>query len=263
MTMPSTIAIDGPAASGKSTIGELLAARLGYVYLDTGVMYRAVTWAALAHDIAIEDESAVTALAEQLKIDIVLPTIVDGRQYTVLADGQDVTWEIRRPEVNRAVSPVSAYPGVRTALSAQQRRIGLKGRIVMVGRDIGTVVLPDADLKIYLDATLRERAHRRYRETTARGERVNYRQVLASVRSRDKIDSERAAAPLRPAGDAVIVDTTSLSVEQVLDKVLALVEGWPWSRAGTTAAPNDGVDKNRGRDLGRVDPASTDGGLTA
>jgi cytidylate kinase len=225
-TRPSTIAIDGPAASGKSTIGELLAQRLGYVYLDTGVMYRAVTWAALAHDTAIEDEAAVTALAERLKIDIVLPTIDDGRQYTVLADDQDVTWEIRRPKVNRAVSPVSAYPGVRAALSEQQRRIGHKGQIVMVGRDIGTVVLPDADLKIYLDATLRERARRRYRETLARGEPANYRQVLASVRLRDKIDSGRAAAPLRPAGDAVVVDTTLLSVEQVLDKVLALVDGW-------------------------------------
>jgi len=226
MTLPSTIAIDGPAASGKSTIGEMLARRLGYVYLDTGVMYRAVTWAALVYDIAIEDEAAVTALAEQLKIDIVLPTVDDGRQYTVLADGQDVTWEIRRPEVNRAVSPVSTYPGVRAALSAQQRRIGLKGRIVMVGRDIGTVVLPDADFKVYLDATLQERARRRYRETMARGGPVDYQQVLASVRMRDEIDSGRAAAPLRPADDAVVVDTTLLSVEQVLDRVLALVEGW-------------------------------------
>jgi len=185
-----------------------------------------VTWAALTQDIAIEDEAAVTALAERLKIDIVLPTVVDGRQYTVLADGRDITWEIRSPEVNGAVSPVSTYPGVRAALSAQQRRIGHKGRIVMVGRDIGTVVLPDADLKIYLDATLRERARRRYRETLARGEPANYQRVLASVRLRDKIDSERAAAPLRPADDAVVVDTTLLSVEQVLDRVLALVDAW-------------------------------------
>ena len=225
-TTPSTIAIDGPAASGKSTIGELLALRLGYVYLDTGVMYRAVTWAVLAHGIATENEASVTALAERLKIDIVLPTVDDGRQYTVLADGQDVTWEIRSPEVNRAVSPVSAYPGVRAALSAQQRRIGHKGRIVMVGRDIGTVVLPDAELKIYLDATLEERADRRYRETLARGGPVDYQQVLASVRLRDEIDSGRAAAPLRPADDAVVVDTTLLSVEQVLDQVLALVDSW-------------------------------------
>jgi cytidylate kinase len=229
--LPSTIAIDGPAASGKSTIGELLARRLGYVYLDTGVMYRAVTWAALAHDIAIEDEAAVTALAERLKIDVVLPTVPDGRQYTVLADGQDVTWEIRSPEVNRAVSPVSVYPGVRAALSAQQRRIGHKGRIVMVGRDIGTVVLPDADFKIYLDATLEERAERRYRETLARGGPVDYQQVLASVRLRDEIDSGRTTAPLRPADDAIVIDTTALTVEQVLAQVLALVDRWHDSRA--------------------------------
>ena len=117
----------------------------------------------------------MTALAERLAIDVVLPTVDDGRQYTVLADGQDVTWEIRRPEVNRGVSPVSAYSGVRAALTAQQRRVGRKGQIVMVGRDIGTVVLPDADLKIYLDATVEARADRRYREEVARGGLADFR----------------------------------------------------------------------------------------
>ena len=117
MGRPSTIAIDGPAASGKSTVGAGLAEYLGYVYFDTGVMYRAVTWAALERDIAIDDEAGVTVLAETLAIDVVKPTVDDGRQYTVLADGQDVTWAIRSPEVNKGVSPVSAYPGVRTALS--------------------------------------------------------------------------------------------------------------------------------------------------
>jgi cytidylate kinase len=223
----STIAIDGPAASGKSTIGGLLAERLGYVYLDTGVMYRAVTWAALARGIAIEDEAAVTALARRLKIDVLQPTVDDGRQYTVLADGHDVTWQIRSPEVNAGVSPVSAYPGVRRALTEQQRRLGERGRIVMVGRDIGTVVLPDADLKIYLDATLDQRASRRYHETVARGGAADYDQVLASVRGRDEIDSGRSVAPLRPAGDAVVIDTTPLSVEEVLARVLALVAGAP------------------------------------
>ena len=145
MRHPSTIAIDGPAASGKSTIGGLLAERLGYLYFDTGVMYRAVTWAVLAQGVAVEDEAGVTALAERLQIDVVRPTVDDGRQYTILADGQDVTWQIRRPEVDRGVSPVSAYAGVRAALTAQQRRIGQRGQIVMVGRDIGTVVLPEAD----------------------------------------------------------------------------------------------------------------------
>jgi cytidylate kinase len=223
LTRPSTIAIDGPAASGKSTVGGLLAERWGYVYLDTGVMYRAVTWAALVQGVAIEDEAGVTALAQRLQIDVVQPTVDDGRQYTVLVDGRDVTWEIRRPEVNHGVSPVSAYPGVRAALTDQQRRIGQRGRIVMVGRDIGTVVLPDADLKIFLDATLDERAERRYREVAARGEPACYDDVLVSVRRRDEIDSGRALAPLRPADDAVVIDTTPLDVNQVLERVLALV----------------------------------------
>lgn len=226
MRRPSTIAIDGPAASGKSTVGALLADHLHYVYFDTGVMYRAVTWAALARGIAIEDEAGVVALAQELTIDVVRPTVDDGRQYTVLADGQDVTWEIRRPEVDRGVSPVAAYRGVRAALTAQQRRIGRKGRIVMVGRDIGTVVLPDADLKIYLDATVGERARRRYREVVDRGEPADYAAIWQAVRRRDQIDSNRALAPLQAAEDAVVIDTTPLDINQVMERVLALVDGW-------------------------------------
>jgi len=221
----SVIAIDGPAASGKSTIGRLLAEELGYVYLDTGVMYRAVTWAALERHIPIEDKDAVTGLARALRIDVLRPTIDDGRQCTVLMDGQDVTWDIRRPEVDHGVSPVSAYAGVRAALTEEQRRLGGQGRIVMVGRDIGTVVLPGADLKIYLDATLEERAGRRYREILARGEPAVLAEVLAAVRRRDEIDSSRSLAPLQPAEDAVVIDTTLLSVEQVLERVLAMVNG--------------------------------------
>jgi cytidylate kinase len=226
----STIAIDGPAASGKSTIGGLLAERLGYIYFDTGVMYRAVTWAVLVRGMSIKDEAGVTKLAEQLQIDIVRPTMDDGRQYTVLADGQDVTWAIRSPEVDRGVSPVSAYRGVRAALTAQQRRIGHRGQIVMVGRDIGTVVLPDADLKIYLDATQDERVERRYRERVSRGDPADYCVVVDSVRRRDKIDSGRALAPLRPADDAVVIDTTPLDIDQVLDKVLVLINGGAMSK---------------------------------
>ncbi len=226
MTQPLTIAIDGPAASGKSTIGRLLADRLNFVYFDTGVMYRAVTHAVLDRGVPIEDEAGVTALAETLAIDIVLPTVDDGRQYTVLADGDDVTWAIRRPDVDRGVSPVSAYAGVRAALTAQQRRIGQRGRIVMVGRDIGTVVLPDADLKIYLDATVQERAWRRYQEVMERKEPVDYDAVLASMRRRDKIDSRRALAPLQVADDAVVLDTTGMDVQQVVKKIVNLVEGW-------------------------------------
>jgi cytidylate kinase len=236
LTGPSTIAIDGPAASGKSTVGGLLAERLGYVYFDTGVMYRAVTWAALASGIAIEDERGVTALAERLTIDVIRPTVDDGRQYTVLADSQDVTWEIRCPEVDRGVSPVSTYRGVRAALTAQQRRIGGKGQIVMVGRDIGTVVLPEADLKIYLDATVDERAQRRYLEVIERGESAAYDEILASVRRRDQIDSGRSLAPLRPAPDAVVIDTTPLDVDQVVERVLELVSCWPTAPSPALAA---------------------------
>ncbi len=220
---PSIIAIDGPAASGKSTIGGLLAERLGYIYLDTGVMYRAVTWAALDRGIDIDDEAAVTGLAEHVQIDVQTPSADDGRQYTVLCDGHDVTWAIRTPEVDRAVSPVSAYPGVRAAMSAQQRRIGLAGRVVMVGRDIGTVVLPEADLKIYLDAAVEERARRRLLERQARGEPAVYDQVLAAMRRRDQIDSQRATAPLRPARDAIIVDSTCLDIAGVMFVVGQLV----------------------------------------
>jgi len=220
---PLTITIDGPAASGKSTIGELLALRLGYLYLDTGAMYRAVTWVALEQGIDIADEEAITALPERVEIDITRPTVDDGRQYTVYANGEDVTWQIRRPEVDANVSPVSAYPGVRRALTEQQRRVGQRGRIVMMGRDIGTVVLPDADLKIYLEATVEERARRRRREILERGEEADYEQVLAAMRRRDKIDSEREAAPLRPADSAIIIDTTELSIAEVVAKVEELI----------------------------------------
>ncbi len=234
MPMPSTIAIDGPAASGKSTIGALLAERLGYVYFDTGVMYRAVTWVALQRGIPVEDEAAVTRLSQDLRIEVSRPTVDDGRQYTVYADGEDITWELREPAVNQYVSPVRAYPGVRRSLVAQQRRIGQQGAIVMVGRDIGTVVLPDADIKIYLEATVDERAWRRYvevveRRTGARPSRSaarteEYDAIRAGLARRDLIDSTRDDSPLRPAGDAVIVDTTDMTIAEVLRHVLGCLE---------------------------------------
>lgn len=224
MARPSVIAIDGAAASGKSTVGSMLARRLGYTYFDTGVMYRAVTWAALQRGISIEDERAVTELAESLVIEVTSPTKDDGCQYTVYADGQDVTWAIRQPAVDAVVSPVAAYPGVRKALTEQQRRIAATGRMVMVGRDIGTVVLPTADLKLYIQASVEERARRRYEECQSRGENVTYQQVLTSMRRRDQIDSQRAHAPLRPADDAIIIDTDGLDVEQVLERIQAILQ---------------------------------------
>ncbi len=233
---PSVIAIDGPAASGKSTIGELLARRLGYLYFDTGAMYRAVTWVALARGAPIGDEATVTRLSETVIIEVTRPTVDDGRQYTVLADGEDITWDIRRSEVDANVSPISAYPGVRAALTAQQRRIAAQGCVVMVGRDIGTVVVPDADLKIYLDAAVEERARRRYREVVARGEQADYQAILEAMRRRDQIDSHRATAPLKPADDAVIIDTTHMSIPEVLDAVMALVSRWGESSASQSRA---------------------------
>jgi len=221
---PSTIAIDGTAAAGKSTLGQALAEHLNYLYFDTGVMYRAVTLAALRQGIPVADEQRVTRLAEQLAIDVRPPTQPDGRLCDVLLDGEDVTWAIRSAEVDGQVSQVSVYRGVRKAMSSRQREIGLRGGVVMVGRDIGTVVLPEADLKIYLDATVDARAQRRHQEGLARGDQPAYEEVLDSVKQRDRIDSTRAVAPLKPAEDAIILDTTRLSAQQVLESALALIE---------------------------------------
>jgi cytidylate kinase len=225
---PTIIAIDGPAASGKSTIANALARKLNYLYFDTGVMYRAATWAVLDRGVAISDEAAVTKLTESLQIDVKPPSQADGRQYDVLCDGVDVTWAIRSPEVDANVSPVSVYPGVRSALTAQQRRIGLRGNVVMVGRDIGTVVLPEAPLKIYLDASAEERARRRLREVQARGDQAQtYEAILENVKRRDAIDSGRVTAPLKAAPDAVIIDSTRLSVDDVVARVEQLIAGEP------------------------------------
>jgi cytidylate kinase len=220
MILSSIIAIDGPAASGKSTVGEILAARFGYLFFDTGVMYRAVTWIARTRLNGVSDEAAVTALAESVQIDVCPPSRADGRKYDVMVEGKDVTWEIRSPEVEADVSQVSAYPGVRQAMSAQQRRIGLRGKVVMVGRDIGTVVLPEAGLKIYLDASVEVRARRRYEETLLRGQPADYKEILAAMRKRDRTDSSRKVAPLKPALDAVILDTDQISAEEVVQIVI-------------------------------------------
>ncbi len=221
---PSIIAIDGPAASGKSTLGRRLADSLDYLFFDTGVMYRAVTWLALQRRIDIRDEAAVTVLAETARIDVLPASQADGRACDVLVAEKDITWETRRPEVDANVSAVSAYRGVRKAMSDQQRRIGLRGNVVMVGRDIGTVVLPEADLKIYLDASAEERARRRHEENQSRGVESNYDEILAKVIERDRIDSTRDVAPLKAAEDAVVVDSDQLNADEVFEKVRALCE---------------------------------------
>ena len=219
LNLPKVIAIDGPAASGKTTVGTRLASELGYLCLDTGVMYRAVTLAALQAGIRICDEVNITNLAEHIQIDVKPASIEDGRAFDVLVDGKDVTWDIRLPEVNQYVSPVSAYAGVRAAMTLQQRRIGEQGNIVMLGRDIGTVVLPDADMKIYLDASVEERARRRYLEEINRGNQVTFEDILESLKRRDQIDSTRDIAPLKVADDAVVIDTENLCIEEVVHKI--------------------------------------------
>ena len=221
---PSIIAIDGPAASGKSTIGLRLANALDYIFFDTGVMYRAVTWLALERGIDVHDEAAVTALAEETQIDVAPASKADGRACDVLVNGRDITPETRTRKVDANVSIVAAYRGVRRALSQQQRRVGQRGKIVMVGRDIGTVVLPEADLKIYLDATAEERARRRYDEIIAQGGKTDYEGILKRVMERDRIDSTRDVAPLKAAEDAIVLDSDQLTADEVFEQILALVK---------------------------------------
>lgn len=230
---PAVVTIDGPAGSGKSTVGNLLAQKINFLFFDTGILYRAVTLAAIENTTAISDEVGLSRLAEGVKIDLYPPAAdeSDGRLLTVLLDSVDVTWQIRTAEVERNVSPVSAVVGVRKALTEQQRRIGHyygtgraeKPGIVMVGRDIGTIVMPEAPIKIYLEALPTERARRRCDELRARGKETDYALVLADIQRRDQIDSSRAIAPLRPADDALTIDTTDLSPDEVVDIIFQAI----------------------------------------
>ncbi len=201
-----------------------MAETLGYLFLDTGVMYRAVTWAVLQRGADVRDEAAVTRVAEDTLIDVHPASKADGRTSDVVVGGRDITSDTRTPEVEANVSAVSAYRGVRRAMTEQQRRIGQAGRIVMVGRDIGTVVLPDADLKIYLDASLEERARRRWEQEGAESGPLSFEQTLQKVRERDHIDSTRDISPLRAADDAIILDSDQLTEEQVFQRVLQMCE---------------------------------------
>jgi len=206
------IAIDGPAGSGKSTVARALAARLGLDYLDTGAMYRAVTFAAIRQGVDLDDAARVARLAQDIDLRV---------DDAVLVDGTDATIEIRSPEVTRAVSVVAANPDVRHELVQRQREWAeARGGGVIEGRDIGTVVFPDAELKVYLTADDSERAARRSKEMLD----LHYDQVAADIARRDHIDSTRASSPLSAAGDAVTVDTTGLGIDQVVDKVAALLE---------------------------------------
>lgn len=221
---PGLIAVDGSAASGKSTIGRQLAARLGYRFLDTGIMYRAITWAALERGIDVHDAAALTRRAASIDMSVVLADPRDPAQARISIDGRDVTEHLRAPEVDENVSFVSRVAGVREALVQRQRAIAEAGRIVMAGRDIGTVVLEDAGLKVYLDASPEERARRRYGDFVRSGQPATEDAVLQDLRRRDQLDSGRDISPQRPADDAVVIDTDGLTQEQVLERVLRLIE---------------------------------------
>ena len=212
---PLIVAIDGPSGAGKGTVARTVSAALGYRHIDTGAMYRAVGWKALRDGLSLDDEAAVAGLAERAHIDM------DGG--AVIIDGHDVTTAIRTPEIDRAATAVARLPRVRAALVARQRTMGAGGGVVMEGRDIGTVVFPDADVKIYLDASAEERARRRVNDPAHSGGRSGQAAVAEAIAARDRSDTTRTASPLTIAPDAVRIDTTTMSIDDVVSEVLALV----------------------------------------
>ena len=220
MPKPSTIAIDGPAACGKTTVGRLLAKKLGYRFVDTGAMYRALTWEALRLGVDIEDEGSLGGLAESTRMELP-PDGDDG----IIVNGRYINNELRSPEVDFGVSPVAKVPDVRKVLVRNQQLIAKDGNIVMVGRDIGTNVLLDADLKVYLDVSVEEQARRRYKEMVEQGEKAEYKDILDSLVRRDRIDSKRSVNPLRKADDAYVINTNIMDANRVLDEILKLTGG--------------------------------------
>lgn len=212
------IAIDGPVAAGKTTVGRELARRLGLNYLDTGVMYRAITWLALRRKVSIVDEAGLGRLAQESTM-----RLAGQDSSTVLVSGERVGPELWEPKVVRNVSQVAQVPEVRRALVEQQRALAAEGGMVMVGRDIGTVVLPDADLKLFITASAEVRARRRWQELQDQGQDPDFDQVLQETRDRDRIDSQRADSPLILAEDAVLIETDELSAEQVTDLIIQQV----------------------------------------
>ena len=217
--LKSLIAIDGPVAVGKSSVGSLLAKKMNYFFFDTGLMYRAFTWKALKFGIPPTDEKELSQLARITKFDFV----PEQEGYlSPFIDGEDISAEILRPEIEEQVSLISKVAGVRQMMVSEQRMVAQRGKVIMAGRDIGTVVLPWAELKIFLVAPVEERASRRYKELLERGGKIDYDTSLADLKRRDDIDSHRAISPLKPAADAIIIDTEKLSLKQVVDKIYDL-----------------------------------------
>lgn len=218
------VAIDGPASSGKSTVAKIIAKRFGYVYCDTGAMYRSVTWAALENGIDVSDTKQVIDLARRIKI-----TFEPGQpDQRVFVDGHEVTKDIRTEKIAANVSAVAAIPEVRAQMVEQQRQIAQAGGIVMDGRDIGTTVLPDAQVKVFLVASAHERARRRYEENLQKGLATQSLDELeAAIKLRDQKDSTRKVSPLTQAKDAILIDTTSLTIDQVVDEISALIKKKP------------------------------------
>ncbi len=215
------IAIDGPVGSGKSTLARRVAEILGYVYVDTGAMYRAIALKALRHKLSFEAADALVALAHDTRIDL----RAEEAGQRVFLDGEDVTMEIRTPEVSQASSKVAVNSGVRQVLVAEQRRAGQQGGVVMEGRDIGSVVFPDAQLKIFLTASPEVRAERRWREHEQKGDAIDLQTTLEEIRQRDRRDLERSTSPLVRAPDAVVVDSTAMEPEEVARLVVMLANG--------------------------------------
>ena len=218
--MYHAIAIDGPAGAGKSTIAKALAARLHYIYIDTGAMYRAIGLFALRSGVLGEDREGVAALLPEIRLELCFQ---DGAQH-ILLNGEDVSQAIRTPQASAYASLVSAIPAVRSFLLDYQRSFARSNSVIMDGRDIGTVVLPQADCKIFLTAGSEARARRRFAELQAKGDETPYEEVLAAIRQRDRQDSSREAAPLKAAEDAVVVDTTECTLEESIEKVYAVAK---------------------------------------
>ena len=212
---PLVIAIDGPSGAGKGTVARAIASELGYRHVDSGAMYRAIGWKAIQDGVALEDESAITTLAERAAID------VTSTQVTI--DGIDVTRAIRTPEIDRAAAGVARLPRVRSVLVERQRQMAVNGAIVMEGRDIGTVVFPDADVKLYLDASPEERARRRANDSAHTGVPAVVSEVASLLTQRDELDRTRTASPLYAATDAIVIDTTGKSIETVVAETLVLI----------------------------------------